>query len=71
MGEECVGGRKSGGNKGGEVGVRQVVAEGNHRGRRCGSSRETRSEVNKIVVRKVQRCNREGLCGTVSCENEI
>jgi len=35
------------------------------------SSWETHWEVNKKVVRKVQRCDREGLCGTVSCENEI
>ena len=58
---ECAGGRKSGGNKGGEVGGRQVAevaAEGNHRCGSSGSSWETHSEVNKIVVRKVQRCDR-------------
>ena len=55
----------------GERQVAEVVAEGNHRGGSRGSSRETNSELNEIVVRKVQRCDREGLCGTVSCENEI
>jgi len=57
-GGECVRGRKSGGNKGREVGGRQiaeVAAEGNHKGGSSESSWETHSEVNK----KVQRCDRE------------
>jgi len=49
--------------------VAEVAAEGNHRCGSSGSYRETHSEVDKIVVRKVQRC--DSLCGTVSCENEI
>jgi len=51
--------------------VAKVAAEGNHRSGSRGSSRETHSELNEIVVRKVQRCDRQGLCGTVSRENEI
>ena len=60
-GGECAGGRKSGGNNGGEADgrhVAEVAAEGNHRGRSRLSSRETHSELNEIVVRKVQRCDR-------------
>jgi len=49
----------------------EAAAEGNHRGGSSGASWQTNSEINKIVVRKVQRCDREDLCGTISCENEI
>ena len=49
----------------------EIAAEGNHRGGSTGSSRETHSELNELGVRKLQRCDRQGLCGTVSCANDL